>query len=179
METFQVLASPFWVNLFILIPFILWFAWKKRLNLTRYQLITLAIFAIAFGILEAIIVVYLRYIGQTVNQAQALLALPDKIVQAEMIREACTLIILTAVAISSANKSGERLALFFYSFSIWDLTYYLGLKLIAGWPDSLTTQDVLFLLPVPWLSQVWFPILVSFLIILVVLLRVRTPIAGA
>ncbi len=173
MANFEILATPLWVNLAILIPFILWFVWKKGLNLTKHQLIISAIFALAFGITEAIIVVYLRDIGQSLIQTNALGGLPNNIVALEMIREACTLIMLAAVAISSAKPKKERLALFFYTFSIWDLTYYLGLKLIVGWPDSLTTQDVLFLLPVPWLSQVWFPILVSSLITIVIIIRSR------
>ena len=42
---------------------------------------------------------------------------------------------------------------------IWDATYYLGLEILAQWPASLVTQDVYFLLPVPWGGPVWVPLL--------------------
>jgi hypothetical protein len=41
------------------------------------------------------------------------------------------------------------------------LFYYVFLKIILGWPTSFGTMDVLFLIPVPWLAPVWFPILIS------------------
>lgn len=41
--------------------------------------------------------------------------------------------------------------------------YYVGLSLIIRWPPSLLAQDLLFLIPIPWIAQVWFPVLVSLL----------------
>jgi hypothetical protein len=38
------------------------------------------------------------------------------------------------------------------------------------WPLSLKDPDVLFLIPVPWFSPVWFPLLVSGLAVAAVLL---------
>ncbi len=173
MENFNLLASPLWVNLIALIPFILWFVWKKGLNITKHLLIITFIFSLAFGITEAIVVVYLRTIGHSDIQQIALTSLPSSVVRIEMIREACTLIMITALAILSSPKPRERWAVFFYAFSIWDIAYYLGLKLVSGWPQSFATIDILFLIPVPWISQIWFPILVSSLIILVVLSRIK------
>jgi hypothetical protein len=37
------------------------------------------------------------------------------------------------------------------------------------WPSSLTDSDVLFLIPIAWISPVWFPLLVSTLCIAAVL----------
>src|SRR5262249_23693777 len=47
------------------------------------------------------------------------------------------------------------------AFGLWDLFYYLFLKLMLDWPDSWMTWDLLFLLPVPWASPVLAPVLVS------------------
>ncbi len=43
-------------------------------------------------------------------------------------------------------------------FATWDLSYYAFLRLISGWPQSLFTRDVLFLIPVPWIGPVITPI---------------------
>jgi hypothetical protein len=43
------------------------------------------------------------------------------------------------------------------------------------WPLSLRDPDVLFLIPRPWISPVWYPLLVSGLAILAVLFARATP----
>ncbi len=43
-------------------------------------------------------------------------------------------------------------------FATWDLSYYAFLRLISGWPQSLFTRDVFFLIPVPWIGPVITPI---------------------
>jgi hypothetical protein len=73
----------------------------------------------------------------------------------------------------------ERWALFLWMFAFWDISYYAGLWLIIRWPPSLFTQDVLFLIPTPWMAPVWFPILVSLLAIAAVLLANRQQSATA
>lgn len=59
--------------------------------------------------------------------------------------------------------------MFLYVFALWDLSYYAGLRATIGWPPSLLTDDVLFLIPGPWISQVLYPVLVSGLTALAVL----------
>jgi hypothetical protein len=39
--------------------------------------------------------------------------------------------------------------------------YYVWLKVILNWPDSLLTWDILFMIPYPWVGPVLAPILVS------------------
>ena len=58
-------------------------------------------------------------------------------------------------------------------FAFWDIFYYVGLGLIIRWPPSVLMQDVLFLIPTPWIAPVWFPVLVSVLAIAAVLLANR------
>jgi hypothetical protein len=45
-----------------------------------------------------------------------------------------------------------------FVFGIWDLFYYVWLKVCLGWPSSLLTWDVLFLIPVPWVGPVLAPV---------------------
>jgi hypothetical protein len=91
----------------------------------------------------------------------------------ELLREFATLIILVSVALLSAKKYREQFAFFLWTFAFWDLFYYAGLWLTVRWPSSLTSSDVLFLIPVPWLAQVWFPFLVSGSTILAIALNRR------
>jgi hypothetical protein len=47
------------------------------------------------------------------------------------------------------------------AFGFWDIFYYVWLRLFIDWPPGMMTWDLLFLLPVPWVSPVLAPILVS------------------
>ena len=79
----------------------------------------------------------------------------------EMVREAATLVMLAAVALCAAGDRRRWLPAFAVAFGTWDLFYYVFLKLLIGWPASLLTWDVLFLIPVPWAAPVLAPTLVA------------------
>lgn len=181
MEKFELFATPVWVNLLILVPILLFFYWRKnKLSISGKTLFYTLIFGIAFGVIEATVVIYLRaatgllpgyggtimdvwkqasviYYNQELLQKQ----LPMSLLVFELIREAGTMVMLWAVAFIAANKWKERFAIFLWGFAVWDIVYYIHLSLTVHWPQNLTTPDVLFLIPEPWFSQVWFPILVS------------------
>lgn len=173
---FTLFASPWWVNLLILVPFAAYFMFKKRgLDISKRQLLYLAAFGIGFGFMEAAAVIYLRAgLGFALNsspmilQPQLLTGLPKTLLSVEFFRELATLIMLVSASLVTTQKFKERFAVFLWIFAAWDLMYYLGLWLAVRWPTSLTSPDVLFLIPVPWYSQVWFPILVSLLSMLAV-----------
>jgi hypothetical protein len=164
------------------------------LSITWVQLIYSALFAFAFGVVEGIAVVYLRTAsgvaagyGDSMSAAMrfaesfnpAILSargLPVGLAKTEMYREAATMIMLVSVAAIAASTRSERWAIFLWTFAIWDLSYYATLFVTIRWPSSLSTPDVLFLLPVPWVSAVWLPLLISTLSVLTVaLLRRRRP----
>jgi hypothetical protein len=84
-------------------------------------------------------------------------------------REAATIVMLGSVALLTAAKLSSRAAVFLWTFAIWDITYYAVLWATVRWPLSLRDPDVLFLIPRPWISPVWYPLLVSALAILAVL----------
>lgn len=176
MEKFILFAKPWWVNIIIFIPFILLYFWRGKLKISRKTLLITAIFGMAFGFVEAAVVVYLRgAAGLLANigayqQSAIISQLPKNLLNIEIFREAATIIMLASVALLAVNTRRERWAVFFWTFAVWDIFYYAGLKATIGWPASLATADVLFLIPAPWFSQVWFPLLISILFALAVIL---------
>jgi hypothetical protein len=188
MSQFQLWAQPWWVNLLILIPLAAIFSFKRAGRLlSGQQLIVITLFAAAFGFVEASVVVYLRaaigllpgYAGSLADvqrspeiyqQAKSISQFPQSLMTIEVYREAATMIMLATVALLAATTTRERWAAFLWAFAFWDLLYYVGLWTTIRWPTSFKDLDVLFLVPVPWIAQVWFPVLVSLLTLLVIAL---------
>jgi len=141
----------------------------------RRRLAWLAIYALAMGWLEAAVVVYLRTIFYPDGFGFPLVPLPPAMALIETAREAATVVMILAVAAVAAAGTWEAFLNFAFVFGVWDLAYYAGLRLALGWPPSLTTPDILFLIPVPWVGPVLAPVIVSVLLIAasVALLRVR------
>jgi len=137
------------------------------------KLISLAIFAAAMGFLEAIVVVYLRALYYPEGFGFPLAAMPEGIYLAEVLREICTLAMLAAVAWLGAGTSFTRFTCFLYLFGVWDLFYYIALKLLLNWPASLFTWDVLFLIPITWIGPVIAPVLCALAMILLHMAAVR------
>jgi hypothetical protein len=187
-EKFQFRAQPWWVNLLWAVPFLAYAIWRrKRLELSWHQLVYAALFAAGFGFVEAAVVVYLRaaiglvpaYHGtladvqrmapEAYQQVQSLNQFPQSLLTIEVMREAATLIILLAVSLLSATRSRERWGIFLWTFALWDATYYGVLWATVRWPATVKEMDILFLIPQPWIAQVWFPLTVSGLSVIAVL----------
>ena len=121
-----------------------------------------AIFAVAMAYVEAAVVVYLRALGPADGPLAALqTVIPPHLRAAEVWREAATIVMLVAVAALAGRGRWERFLVFALCFGIWDIFYYAWLRVLIGWPASLLTWDVLFLIPVPWVAPVLAPVLVS------------------
>ena len=144
------------------------------------EIILAVIFAIAMGYLEAAVVVYLRelyypngfYIKEKVGfpfikfgLVEELKPFSKKLILTELGREAATIIMLVTLSLIAGNSIKSYIAYFLILFGIWDIFYYVFLKVILGWPESLSTTDVFFLIPVPWIGPVWLPVLLSLIII--------------
>jgi hypothetical protein len=192
--TIGLVAHPWWVNLLLLVPPLAWFSWRRGgVPVTVRQLVISGVFAASFGFLEAVVVVYLRAAvgllpgyqgtladvvrmsGDVYQQSQAINQIPKSLLTLEVLREASTILMLLSVALLTSAKSRARAAVFLWTFAIWDIVYYAALWATVRWPLSLSDPDVLFLIPVPWLSPVWFPLLVSALALAAVLLVRVTP----
>jgi hypothetical protein len=182
------MAHPWWVNLLIAVPFISYFFWRREpILIARRHLLASALFAASFGVVEGMVVVYLRAVlaaaagygaslfavvqfSRNFNPAMPESAvLPVSLLKIEVCREAATMLMLITVALLGPLNRPGRWAMFLWTFAIWDLTYYATLCATIRWPSSLTDPDVLFLIPLPWISPVWFPLLVSILCIVAVL----------
>ena len=59
------------------------------------------------------------------------------------------------------RRAWARFGAFCVVFGVWDIVYYLELRGAIGWPESLGTWDVLFLVPAPWLGPVWTAALIA------------------
>jgi hypothetical protein len=144
----------------------------------------LVLFGLAFGYVEGAVVDYLRAFYDPLHRRLRPetppgdlfpLILLDELrregpehvhrLVVELVREGATLVMLAAVPWTFARNVREWVAGFMIGFGVWDLAYYGTLKLVLGWPESLLTWDILFLLPVPWSGPVLAPVLVSISII--------------
>lgn len=131
----------------------------------------LALFGIAMAHLEGVVVVYLRKalgILDSESNKESVGKFPERYLHIEMTREAATIIMLVAIALLVGGTWIEKGVFFLWTFAFWDLFYYLSLYILIKWPPKLTTIDVLFLIPKPWIAPVWFPVIVSSLTILVI-----------
>lgn len=131
-----------------------------RLSL-KYKLIWLGIFAVTMGYFEAALVEYLRELLYPEGFAFPLKDVPVRLGVIEIGREVMSIVMMLAVSAMVGPLFIDRFAGFCYCFGIWDITYYGFLKLFEGWPTSLGTIDILFLIPAPWVGPVWAPIAVS------------------
>jgi hypothetical protein len=121
-------------------------------------------YAIAMAYLEAAVVIYLT--AALGGQIGVLFPLQPthvfgNLAWVEVGREAATLVMIATVGFLAGRSWLERLALAAVIFGTWDIGYYVFLWLLAGWPASLASTDLLFLIPVPWVGPVWSPVLVS------------------
>lgn len=135
--------------------------------------ISISIFGIAMAHLEGVVVVYLRKAldynenGSNINFLQRF---PKKYLLIERTREAATIIMLVVLAVLVGNSLFDMIIVFLWTFAFWDLFYYVSLYVLIRWPNNLKTIDVLFLIPKFWIAPVWFPISISSITILSILI---------
>ncbi len=121
----------------------------------------LLLWGVAFGYIESAVVVYLREIYYPHGFSFPLAPMDENLLLTEIFREAATLLLIWSTAALTFKRFRHRVAAFFILFGIWDIFYYVFLKLLLGWPPSLSTLDILFLIPSPWVGPVWAPVAVS------------------
>ena len=132
----------------------------------KKNILLILILSIAFAYIESAVVIYLRSLYypncfpfplQTFNNSHLLI---------ELGREVSTIIILIGLGYIVGKNFLQRFAFFMFAFGIWDIFYYIWLKLFINWPESFFAWDILFLIPLPWLGPVLSPIIVSVCLII-------------
>ncbi|MBI4037303.1 hypothetical protein HY385_02670 [Candidatus Daviesbacteria bacterium] len=158
------------------------------MNWTKF--LSVLVFGIFFGLVEAAIVIYLRsfFDLQSIHpltdltkqdiaisfkaiaflkpHLSVLIMGSQKILMVELWRELATLVMLVSLAIAVGENFRQRLAYFFLSFGMWDIFYYIFLKFFLNWPNTLFDTDVFFLIPVAWIGPVLTPLIISSLLII-------------
>jgi hypothetical protein len=125
----------------------------------------MALFAIAMAYFESAVVVYLR---QLYNISDLMISKPwldTQIGTIEIGREAASLVMLLAVGCLAGRKLQSRLGFSLFAFGLWDIFYYVFLKVFIGWPATVMDPDILFYIPLPWWGPVLAPVLISVLMI--------------
>jgi hypothetical protein len=144
----------------------------------RSRWATVVVFATAMAWVEAAVVYYLRtMVGRIEPYQPTPLPVVGCVGQAEMVREAATLVMLLTVGILAGRAWRSRLGYAALAFGVWDVFYYVFLKVLCGWPHSLLDWDILFLLPLPWWGPVFAPVSIALLMIIwgTLASRVETP----
>lgn len=137
-----------------------------RLPRQRTTWLLVVVFAVAFAWVEAATVHYLRVLVDRVDPYQANpLPIRGVLGQIELTRELATLVILAAVGWLAGRTRAARLGYAAVAFGVWDIFYYVFLRLFDGWPRSLLDWDVLFLIPLPWWGPVLAPVCIALLLI--------------
>jgi hypothetical protein len=125
----------------------------------RTIITSLVIFCIAMGFLEASMVVYLRQLYYPDGFTFPLRFMAIEELSIEYLREVSTVIMLLSVSIVAGKNFYARMSYFLLCFGIWDIFYYVWLKVLLNWPPSFLTWDILFLIPVVWAGPVLAPII--------------------
>ena len=121
--------------------------------------------------LEGVVVVYLRKalgLLDSESNKESIGKFPERYLKIEMTREAATIIMLVLIAWLVGGSWIEKGVFFLWTFAFWDLFYYISLYILIKWPPKFTTIDVLFLIPKPWIAPVWFPISISSITIITI-----------
>ena len=129
------------------------------------KLFWITVFSISMALVEAGIVIYLRAIYYPEGFSFPLAMITPEHFVFEIAREVATIFMLIAVSALTGKQFWEKFSYFLICFGIWDIFYYIWLKLTIGWPVSLLDWDILFLIPLPWIGPVIAPVTIAVMMI--------------
>ncbi len=143
----------------------------EPLKTTINRFCIVVIFSIAFAYIEAAVVVYLREIFHADGFTFPLTVfgidqISKRFLLTEIGREAATIVLIFTGAWLFGKNRRQRFAYFMTIFAVWDIFYYVWLKVLLDWPASIMDWDILFLIPNTWASAVLYPVLVSITMLL-------------
>lgn len=128
-------------------------------------IINLTLFAVAMAFLETTVVIYLRELYYPEGFDFPLKMMEFSIGKVEFLREAATMVMILTIALLVGKTKVQKFAAFIFVFAVWDIFYYVFLKLTIDWPESLMTWDILFLIPTTWVGPVIAPVINSLMMI--------------
>jgi len=124
-------------------------------------------FGIAMAWVEAASVFYIRLLVDRIEPYQANpLPMNGTLGSVELCREAATLVMIVTLGVLAGRTWRRRVGYAALAFGVWDIFYYVFLRLISGWPRTLLDWDILFLLPLPWWGPVLAPVSIALVMVL-------------
>ncbi len=149
----------------------------ELLGTTLKRFCIVVVFGIAFAYFEAAVVVYLREIfypdGFTFPLTEfgiGISPLWSRLLITEIGREAASMVLIFTAAWLFGRNLQQQSAYFMVIFAIWDIFYYVWLKVLLDWPASIMDWDILFLIPIAWASPVLYPVLISLTLLLLAII---------
>src|SRR4051812_30545987 len=113
------------------------------MNANAKTILVVSGFSIAMAALESAVVVYLRALYYPDGFTVVMKMMDQRILLIEIVREAATVLMLMGVGWLAGKNLKDRFAYFLLSFAVWDIFYYMWLKVFIGWPSSLLEWDIL------------------------------------
>jgi hypothetical protein len=133
----------------------------------RKRWLIVFVYAVAMAWMESAVVLYLRTMCHRIDPYQANpMPLIGNLGAVEVAREAATLVMLLTVGLLAGHTWRRRTGYVAMAFGVWDIFYYVFLKVMCGWPHTLMDWDVLFLIPLPWWGPVLAPMSIALLMII-------------
>jgi len=124
------------------------------------------LYSVGMAFIESSVVIYLRALFYPEGFSFPLVDIGNHLALTELLREFATLIMLISIGFLAGKTKPQRFAFFIFSFAVWDIFYYVFLKMLLNWPSSLLEWDLLFLIPVAWVGPVIAPVICAFLMII-------------
>jgi len=133
---------------------------------TLKRFVALVFFGIAFAYIESAVVVYLRAIFYQDGFTFPITAFEEiagfgPYLLTEIGREAATLVLMFTASYMLGRNLRRMFAYFLTIFAVWDIFYYVWLKVLIDWPASIMDWDMLFLMPAVWAGPVLAPVITS------------------
>ena len=135
-------------------------------NNAKPNLLMVVFFAIAMAYVESAVVIYIREIYYPEGFDFPLRVIDTHIAITELGRELATIVMLISIGLLAGKNRIERFSIFLFAFAVWDIFYYVFLKILIDWPGSLMTMDILFFIPLTWIGPVLAPLLNSLVMII-------------
>ena len=105
------------------------------------KLCWVGLFAVAMAYIESAVAVYIRRIYGISDLLLDIPPFDPVLAPIEIGRELATLVMLLAVGWAVGKSLQSQISFTFISFGVWDIFYYIWLRLFIGWPNSLFSPD--------------------------------------